>query len=199
MSSFPPSMLTNPGVGYQGRPVPVASNSSQMRASKPVSRPPHRRPLTTEKKREFCEYHVNNPNAKQADIGGKLAYSSSQTKDARINTSLLGQMTISDGGQHTKRRLCLDDRFKGTSRQDIPARTLYFYAECDLGGIAFSFSERSCQALAILLRVVPIIQGGDSNLIGPRRDTSQRPQVRVIPIIPILATFWSLKEIGSFW
>jgi hypothetical protein len=39
--------------------------------------------MTTEKKREICEYHVNNPNAKQADIGGKLAYSSSQTNLGR--------------------------------------------------------------------------------------------------------------------
>ncbi|KFZ13764.1 hypothetical protein V501_03532, partial [Pseudogymnoascus sp. VKM F-4519 (FW-2642)] len=30
------------------------------------------------------------------------------------------QMTISDGGQHTAKRLCLDDRFGGTSRQGTP-------------------------------------------------------------------------------
>lgn len=92
MSSFPPtmpSMLTNPGPGHQARPVPFALNSGRMKASKPASQP-HRRPLTTEKKREMCEYHVNNPSAKQADIGGKFLYSSCQTEDANICTGRFG-------------------------------------------------------------------------------------------------------------
>ncbi|OBT56111.1 hypothetical protein VE04_04157 [Pseudogymnoascus sp. 24MN13] len=46
------------------------------------------------------------------------------------------QMTISDGGQHTTKRLCLDDRFGGTSRQGTPARTLLTYTGTSLPSVS---------------------------------------------------------------
>lgn len=46
------------------------------------------------------------------------------------------QMTNSDGGQHTTKRLCLDDRFGRTSRQGTPARTLLTYTGTSLPSVS---------------------------------------------------------------
>ncbi|KFY24313.1 hypothetical protein V493_05319 [Pseudogymnoascus sp. VKM F-4281 (FW-2241)] len=71
MSSYPltmPSMLTNPG-GNQIRPLTIAPNSARVRVSRPASGPVPRKTLKDEERRRMCQYHVDNPSAKQAQIG----------------------------------------------------------------------------------------------------------------------------------
>jgi hypothetical protein len=83
MPSHPtwPSMLTNP-VGYQIAPVAIPPHSAPLKptSTKPSGRHgPSRTTLTDDKRKEMCEYHMQFPNVKQTEIGGKLTVSTETT------------------------------------------------------------------------------------------------------------------------
>jgi len=91
MPSHPtwPSMLTNP-VGYQVAPVAIPPHSAPLKAAKlPGSHGPPRKTLTDKDRRRMCQYHVDNPNVKQTEIGGKLTVSTEATS-ANPPTAMFG-------------------------------------------------------------------------------------------------------------